>query len=151
LASVREQATFYRAALLLGLVRGEEIVRWADAEIAHMATAPATLCEIAMIPHGDASDVTTLRAALLAIADARESPAVVDRLLSVIADDFRNGRRNARATITVLGQLRGNVALSDELREALHPFGIQNILASVGAERSIEDVETRLKNWLVTR
>jgi len=151
MASVREQATFYRAALLLGLVQGDEVVRWADAEIARAENAPAALCDVALTPVGGAADLTKLRAARRPIADERESPAVVTRLLSVVTADFTSGRRNAKDTITLLGQMRDNVAMSDELREALHPFGIQNMLASVGAKGSIEDVEARLKAWLVTR
>ena len=151
MASVREQATFYRAALLLGLVQGDEVVRWADTEIAQAEQAPAALCDVALTPTGDARDLTRLRAALRPIADEHESPAVVTRLLSVVTADFTSGRRNAKDTITLLGQMRDHVAMSDELREALHPFGIQNMLASVGAKGSIEDVEARLKEWLVTR
>jgi len=94
---------------------------------------------------------TFYRAALRPIADDHESPAVIARLLGIVTDDFTNGRRNAKDTITLLGQMRDNVAMSDALREALHPFGIQNMLASVGAKGSIEDVEARLKAWLVTR
>ena len=94
---------------------------------------------------------TFYRAALRPIADDHESPAVVARLLGIVTDDFTNGCRNAKDTITLLGQMRDNVAMSDALREALHPFGIQNMLASVGAKGSIEDVEARLKAWLVTR
>jgi hypothetical protein len=30
----REEATFYRAALLLGLIRGDAVVRWSDAVLA---------------------------------------------------------------------------------------------------------------------
>jgi len=149
--SLRDQATFYRAALLLGLVQGDEVVRWADAEIARADNAAAALCDVALTPVGGAADLTKLRAALRPIADERESPAVVTRLLSVVTADFTSGRRNAKDTITLLGQMRDNVAMSDELREALHPFGIQNMLASVGAKGSIEDVEARLKAWLVTR
>lgn len=148
---VREQATFYRAALLLGLVHGDEVVRWADQEIARSECAPTALCDVALTPTSDASDLTALRSALRRLADERESPAVVARLLRVVTDDFSSGRRNARDTITLLGQMRDNVAMSDALREALHPFGIQNMLASVGVESSIEDVEARLKEWLVTR
>ena len=151
MASVREQATFYRAALLLGLVHVDAVVRWADAEIARMEDPPKALCDVALISTGDASDLSKLRVALRRIADERESPAVVARLLDVVSDDFASGRRNARDTITLLGQMRDNLAMSDQLRDALHPFGIQNMFASAGAEGSIEDVEARPKEWLVTR
>ena len=95
--SLLEQATFYRAALLLGLVQGDEVVRWADTEIARPENPAAALCDVALTAVGDAADLTKLRAALRPIADARESPAVVTRLLDVVTDDFATGRRNARS------------------------------------------------------
>ncbi|HEX5217567.1 MAG TPA: hypothetical protein VFV98_19035 [Vicinamibacterales bacterium] len=149
--SLREQATFYRAALLLGLVAGDEVVRWADAEISRVENPPAALCDVALTPTGDAGDLSKLRAALHRLADKREPPAVVARLLRIVTDDFTAGRRSASDTIRILGQMRDNVAIDDELREALHPFAIQNMLASVGAEGAIEDVEVRLQAWVATR
>ena len=149
--SLRDQATFYRAALLLGLVRGDEVVRWADAELARAQNPPAALCDVALTPTGDGSALTALRAALRPLADEREPPAVVERLLRNVTEDFSSGRRNARDTITLLGQMRDSVVMSDELREQLHPFSIQNMFASVGAKGSIGDVEARLREWLATR
>ena len=41
-----EDASFYRAALLLGLIRGGEVIRWADEVIHHEPSAPAGLFEL---------------------------------------------------------------------------------------------------------
>jgi DNA-binding CsgD family transcriptional regulator len=72
----------------------------------------------ALTATGEAKAGEAQRAALRARADARESPAVVERLLRIATDDFRSGRRGARDTITLLGQMlaaaRHVVAINDE-------------------------------------
>ena len=68
------QAALYRAALLLGLMRGEDVIAWADAVIASDAAAPAACVEIATTPPGD---LTALRERLFALCEGRESPATV--------------------------------------------------------------------------
>lgn len=98
-----EQATFFRAALLLGLVRGEAVVEWSDRVLADDASAPAAFVEIASTSAGD---LTALRHALYPLCEVHESPAVVQRLLGIVSDDFDRGRRSFDDTVTVLSQVR---------------------------------------------
>ncbi|MBI5543627.1 MAG: hypothetical protein HY901_07050 [Deltaproteobacteria bacterium] len=146
MSSIRESATFYRAALWLGLVRSEDVVRWADSLIEAGSDGLDALCEVALTPP---HDLTALRRALQLMAEERESQGVVAQLLELVAADLAAGRRSARDTITVLGQMHSGIALPKELREALHPFGIQYSLASAGVENAIEDLEARLRDWLL--
>jgi hypothetical protein len=146
MSPVREAATFYRAALWLGLKRGEDVVRWADRLLEAGPDAPSALCEVALTPPGD---LTALRRALQPLSDERESEAVVDELLELAASDLLAGRRSSRETITLLGQMRSGIALSDELFATLHPFGIQHMLGSVGVQSLLGDAEAQLRDWLL--
>ena len=89
--ATQHDATFYRAALLLGLVPGEHVVAWADQVIHHEPHPPLEIYVVAMTPVGD---LTRLRDALLPLAEETESPEVVRELLGIVARDLADGRRN---------------------------------------------------------
>ena len=72
-----ERATFYRGALLLGLIRGDRVIAWADGMLASDPEVPPALAEIATTP---AEDLTLLRQRLLLVGSERESEAVVRAL-----------------------------------------------------------------------
>ncbi|MGC4118946.1 MAG: hypothetical protein QM765_31140 [Myxococcales bacterium] len=92
---------------------------------------------------------TALRAALQPLAAAKESPEVVARLLDLVAADHAAKRRSVRDTIALLGQMHAGVTLTDELREALHPFGIHAMLGAAGVEEAVSaDLEARLEHLL---
>ena len=58
---LRDQATFYRAALLLGLIPGKAVQHWADA-IIHREEAPApALFDVTLTP---ADDLSAMRGAI---------------------------------------------------------------------------------------
>jgi hypothetical protein len=141
-----EQAAFFRAALLLGLVRGEAVVEWSDRVLTDDANAPAAFVDIASTPTGD---LTALRHALYPLCEGHESTAVVQRLLALVADDFDRGRRSFDDTVTVLSQVRrflqldsatddGLKALLVEVWRARHRLG--------GAEPAA--AESSLRAWL---
>lgn len=62
------QAMFYRAALLLGLIRGEQVVAWADAVLTGDPAPPAAFVDLATCPP---DDLTLMRQRLLSLAPAR--------------------------------------------------------------------------------
>ena len=66
-------ASYYRVALLLGLVSGEVVHEWATQAIEHDASPPRSIIDLALIP---TSDLTKLRHALWALAVEPEPPQV---------------------------------------------------------------------------
>ena len=60
----QDRAAFFRTALLLGLVRGETVVAWADAEIGQSPAPHPVFIELATTPP---DDVTAMRLALFGL------------------------------------------------------------------------------------
>lgn len=87
----REQATFDRAALLLGLIRGDRVIAWADRVLATDSDVTPALVEIATTP---ADDLTLLRQRLLLVGSERESETVVCALVALVHQDLSSGRRS---------------------------------------------------------
>ena len=140
----RDRAAFYRAALLVGLVRGEEVIAWADEVIAADAPAPAAFIDIATTAP---SDLTVLRHRLLMATDEHESPAVVGSLLGVVNRDLASGRRTLPDTMTVLKQLRAFIRVDRALNEQLKTLGVDVALAAPGSPQRA-DAEQRVRGWL---
>lgn len=114
------EATYYRTALLLGLVRGEAVHRWADDAIAREAVPHAALIAVASTP---ADDLSGLRHALWPLVIEPDPPESIQSILGVVGADLAPGRRTMDDTVTVLRQLRSMVKLPrplyDELSAAL--------------------------------
>ena len=132
----REQAALYRAALLLGLVRGDVVVRWADEIIAHDDNPSAALTEIASTPP---DDLTLMRQRLLVLCDERESADVMRALLGLVHADLASGRRSFKDTMTVLKQLRGFLKVDPALNDRLKTLGVDVAMAAPGAEQRVRD------------
>ena len=136
--TLRDEAAFYRAALLLGLLRGEEVVRWADGAIAAAAAPAQALLDLSTT---DPGELTTLRQLLFELSGEGESETVVRRVLGLIQRDLMSGRRSFDDTRTVLKQLRGFLRLHRDLNEQLKALGVDLGLGREGAE-------LRMREWL---
>lgn len=138
------QAMFYRATLLLGLIRGARVVAWADAVLAGDPAPPAAFVDLATCPP---DDLTLMRQRLLSLAPARESKAVVDAIVGLIHRDLASGRRSLLDTMTVLKQLRAFVAVTRETNEQLKTLGVDMAMSPPGTPARA-DAETRVRDWL---
>ena len=105
-------ATYYRTALLLGLVRARTVQDWAERVIASEAHPPAALLELASLP---GEDLSALRRALWPLVEEPEPPAVVERLLALLSTDLAAGRRSLADTLTVLRQMRSLLRLPPQI------------------------------------
>jgi hypothetical protein len=139
-----EQAALFRAALLLGLVKGDDVVGWADQVLGGDAAAPPSFVEIATTP---ADDLSRLRERLLEVCGAGESEAVVRRLLGLVQRDLASGRRGFRDTMTVLKQLRAFLKLPREMNEHVKGLGVAVALAPPGTPEAAS-AEQRVRAWL---
>lgn len=140
----REQATFDRAALLLGLIRGDRVIAWADRVLATDSDVTPALVEIATTP---ADDLTLLRQRLLLVGSERESETVVCALVALVHQDLSSGRRSMGDTMTVLKQLRAFIKVSPVLNDLLKTLGVDVAITAPGSpERAA--AEARVRVWL---
>lgn len=139
-----EQATFFRAALLLGLIRGERVIGWADRVLASDDAAPEAFADIATTA---ASDLTLLRQRLLLVGSERESEAVVRGLAGLVHRDLASGRRAINDTMTVLKQLRAFVKTTPALNDTLKTLGVGFAMTAPGSPERVE-AEARVRAWL---
>ena len=143
MSDYREQASFYRAALLLGLLPGSLVVRWADTAIDRDVGASAAFIEIAATPP---TDITSLRHALLQLCEEKPSEMVMRALFGLVERDLASGRRSLRDTMTVIRQIRGFLRLSPTLNDQLRSLGVDFALASRDGDTT--EFERRLYDWL---
>ena len=105
------RATYYRTALLLGLVRGSDVHRWAELVIERECEPPKAFFEIVSAPVGDLS---ALRHALWPLVIEPEPAAVIDAILGMLYVDLVGERRNLEDTLTILRQMRSLLRLPAE-------------------------------------
>ena len=141
----REQATFYRATLLLGLVTCETVVEWAEETVAREASVPHELLEVLLAAPGD---LTALRFALQPLADEKESPAVVRSVFLIVLHDLNSGKRNAKDSVTILSQIRRNLAISATVSDEIDTLEDDFMLANAGVTGDVASVEQRVREWL---
>jgi hypothetical protein len=132
------EARVHRGALLLGLVRGDEIIAWADSAIGADPLAPPALAEISTTPP---DDITAIRRQLYDIGGEGNSPPVVQRILGLVHRDLASGRRGFADTMTVLKQVRAFFTLDRDLNEHIKALGVDVALGRDGAE-------ARVRAWL---
>ena len=119
------EATYYRTALLLGLIPGEEVLRWAERIVEREAAPPPALLELVAVP---ATDLSALRYGLWPLAIEPEPPEVLHAMFGLLHADLAAGRRGVEDTVTVLRQMRSMLRLPaplyEELNEALVSHGL---------------------------
>jgi hypothetical protein len=143
--ALRQIATFYRAALLLGIVSGDDVIAWADGVIARDADASAQLIDLSMIPP---SDLSELRHALQPLTAETESLAILRALFDRARSDLESGRRGAKDTITVLYQARSLLALPADMSDDVALLQNDFMLANAGVIGNADAVIARLHAWI---
>jgi hypothetical protein len=101
-------ATYYRTALLLGLVRGEVVQAWAEQAIEREPELPRELVEVVSVPP---TDLSALRQALWPLVAEPEPREVLEAMLGLLHADLSSGRRGLSDTLTVLRQMRSMLRL----------------------------------------
>jgi len=138
-----EQAAFLRAALWLGLVRGQEVVAWAEARLLAAPGAPAGLAALAAVP---AHDVTALRHALLDLGPEHPPARVVEAVFGRVFRQWHAGHRTVIDTCTVLTQARQWLPVPPATADAIRALELAR--HDVEAERGLPDLEGRLGTLL---
>jgi hypothetical protein len=141
----REQATYYRATLLLGLVPCEMVVAWAEETIAREPEVPHELFEAVLVPRGD---LTALRFALQPLADEKESEAISHAIFALARRDLESGKRNLKDTVMVFSQIRRNIAVAAAVLDELDKFEDDFMLANAGVTGEVAIVDRQVREWL---
>jgi hypothetical protein len=142
---VEQNATYYRAALLLGVVRGEAVVAWAESVIENRPTPPIAVIEAAMTPPGD---LTALRLALQPVAAPTESPEILSALFDRVRIDLLDEARDIRDSIRVLGQVRRHLTVTPHLSADIDTIEDDFMLATAGVTGDVAEVSARAQAWL---
>jgi hypothetical protein len=141
----REQATLYRATLLLGLTSCETVVQWAEETVAREESVPHELLDVLLVAPGD---LTALRFALQPLADEKESPAVVREVFRIVLQELNSGKRNVKDSVTILSQIRRNLAVSAVVLDEIDTLEDDFMLANAGVTGDVASVERRVREWL---
>ena len=102
------EATCYRTALLLGLIRGDVVHRWAEEAIERAAE---PLPELIEIVSASTTDLSALRHALLPLVTEPVPRVVFEAVFGLMHADLATGRRGVTDTLTVLRQIRSMLRL----------------------------------------
>jgi len=111
------EATYYRTALLLGLVRGGPVQQWAEGIIAHDPEPPAALFDVVSVPP---DDLSALRHALWPLVREPDPLAVLETVLGQLHYGLASGSRTMAETLTILRQIRSMVKLPPPLYAGLN-------------------------------
>ena len=131
------EATYYRTALLLGLVRGEEVLRWAVQAIDREQEPRRELIDVVSLsPH----DLSELRHALWPLVIEPDPRVVVEAIFGLLHADLSTGRRSLADTLTVLRQMRSMLRMPPPLYAALNDADVAYTTA--GGQEAI------LATWL---
>jgi hypothetical protein len=112
-----ERATYFRAALLLGLADGHAVHEWAQRVISCDPNPPAAFFELIS---ADPADLTALRHALWPLVIVPDPPAVLEQLFARLRIDLETGRRGMVDTITILRQMRSMLRLPPDMYAELN-------------------------------
>jgi hypothetical protein len=132
----RVEATCDRTALLLGLIRGEEVHRWAERIIEREPSAPDGLVDLVLV---SPDDLSGLRHALWPVSIEPEPLPVFRAMLGLLQSDLEAGRRGLADTITVLRQMRSMLRLPGQLYDELNATLVRHVT-----------VATAVPDWLGT-
>lgn len=145
MTDLAREAAFRRAALLLGIESGHDIVSWADELIVEHADVPKQILELStMDPH----DLSELRHALQPIAAAKEDELMLRALFDRVRRDAESGKRSLKDTVTVLAQARSFLALPLEYFTNIDTLQDDHMLAVAGIGKTTADVEKQALVWL---
>ena len=106
------QATYYRTALLLGLIRGEVVHEWAERVIANDPKPPSAFIDIISVPIDDLSE---MRHALWPLVIDPPPLEVLQAVLGSIRQELWSGRRQLADALMILRQMRSMLKLPPDL------------------------------------
>ncbi len=138
-------ATYYRAALLLGIASGTDVIRWADGIIERDPEPPAAIYDVSLAP---AADLNTLRDTLKPLALEPEPLAVVQALLDRIWRDVFANRRDVDEAVALIYRASHCLAIPDPLRWEMVSLEEDYARVTDGIAGELPTIEAQVRAWL---
>ena len=135
-----EAATFLRTALLLGLIKPEAAIAWADDVIAKDSSAPPNVLTLAITK----PELSAVREVLRPLAFATESSGIIDSVLGIAARDLAHGRRSVDDTLRVFVQCRRFLKLESTLAEEIGVLELRQMVVASGSAEKLEEIRSRV-------
>lgn len=145
MTNIPREAAFHRAALLLGIESGADVVAWADGIIAEHADVPKQILELSTIP---AHDLSELRHALQPIAAPDDDALLLRALFDRVRRDVSEGARSVKDSVTVLSQARSFLSLPLDYFTNIDTLQDDHMLAVAGIGVATAEVEHQVQQWL---
>lgn len=123
-----EAATFLRTALLLGLIKPEDAIAWADDVVRHDPAPPSIVLTLAIT----APELSSVREVLRPLAFDTEPSSVIHAVLGLAARDLARGRRGIDDTLQVFSQCRALLRLEPGLAREIAVLQMQHMVARSG-------------------
>jgi hypothetical protein len=142
------QATYYRTALLLGLIRGEAVHQWAEQVIEQDPEPPHAFFEVASVPP---TDLSALRGALWPLVTEPDPSVVLEAVLGLLHEDLASGRRGFTDTLTVLRQMRSMLRLPPDIYASLNAALVASVTEGAGRLPIVRWLEQFARSRLPTR
>lgn len=121
------EATYYRTALLLGLIRGKVVHRWAERAIEQEAAPPQPLIDVVS---ASPDDLSGLRNALWPIVRDPEPREVLEAILGLLYADLKENRRGLADTLTIVRQMRSMLRLPADMYADLNATLVAHVAES---------------------
>lgn len=136
-----EAATFLRTALLLGLLKPEDAIAWADEIVRHDPAPASSVLTLAITT----PELSTVREVLRPLAFASEPSSVIDAVLGLAARDLARGRRGVDDTLQVFSQCRAFLKLEPRLADEIALLQMQHMVARSGDDAArLEQLRARV-------
>lgn len=142
------EATYYRTALLLGLIRGETVHRWAERIIEQDPEPPPAFFEVVS---AQPADLSALRDALWTLVAKPEPAMVLEAVLRLVHEDLASGRRGYADTLTILRQMRSMLRLPPDLYASLNAALVASVTESIRGLPIVEWLQQFAGSELPTR
>ena len=145
MTDIAREAAFHRAALLLGIEPGADVVAWADNLIVESVEVPKQVLELSTIPPHDLSE---LRHSLQPLAAPGDDEALLRALFDRVRLDVARGARSVKDSVMVLSQARSFLALPLEYFTNIDTLQDDHMLAIAGVRGVTAEIEQQVVLWL---
>ena len=142
------EATYYRTALLLGLIRGEAVHQWAEQVIEQDPAPPTAFFEVVS---AQPADLSAVRDALWPLVAEPGPSVVLEAVLRLLHEDLTSGRRGYPDTLTILRQMRSMLRLPSDLYASLNAALVASVTESTRGLTIAEWLQQFARSKLPTR
>jgi hypothetical protein len=142
------EATYYRTALLLGLIRGDAVHQWAEQVIEQDPEPPHAFFEVASVP---STDLSAVRDALWPLVTEPDPSVVLEAVLGSLHEELASGRRGFTDTLTILRQMRSMLRLPSDMYAGLNAALVASVTEGAGGLPIVRWLEQFARSRLPTR